>query len=289
MTFPFFHYNAEQEPPFTVFVEHHDQTRDGHWRPEAFVMLTPRLRTSGFLLALSPEELQSFLLLLTFITADGRIAPATSQLAQTLGTSEAKTRARLERLLKVEWLGQHIVTKNDSGAGWHSYSPVLGLLPFREEEEVDPPQAVYRVAPRKVIIEHSRRTYARPRAEVEREIEQFFSKSSPSSHQSHKPSHSPMTYQSPTPQNEASNQLRDALIQVGVYAEQADELLVDYDHVRIQRQLMWLPYRGARNSAGFLIAAIRDNYEAPIALQKSQSAEDEVDIDTTALNVSDAE
>jgi hypothetical protein len=117
MTFPSFHYNAGQEPPFTIFVEHRDNTRDRHWRPAAFVMLTPSLRTSGFLMALSPEELQSFLLLLTFVTADGRIAPITAQLAEALGTSEAKTRARMERLLKTQWQGQRIAAKHDFGQG----------------------------------------------------------------------------------------------------------------------------------------------------------------------------
>jgi len=272
MTFPNFHYNTNQEAPFTIFVEHPDKTRDGHWRPAALVWLTPSLRTSGFLLALPPEELQSFLLLLTFITADGRIAPITPQLAVAFGQSEAKTRARLERLLKTQWLGQPIITKQQTGVGGESYAPVHGLLPFREETNREPSQVVYRAAPREAIIEHSRRSYARPRAEVEREIEQFLSKSrlAPPPTKSKKLFKPPMTYQEPTsqpsPQDEASNQLRDAMIRAGLDAEQADVILAEHDPIRIQRQLTWLPYRGARNPTGLLLAAIRGDYEAPPAV-----------------------
>ncbi len=273
MAFPIFQYNANQEAPFTVFVEHQDKTRDGHWRPAAFVMLTPSLRTSGFLLALPPEELQSFLLLLTFVTAEGHIAPYMWQLAEALGQSEAKARARLERLLKAQWLGQRIVTKQDAGAGWPSYAPVHGLLPLREEGNREAPQVIHQAVPREVIIEQSRRLYARPRAEVEAEIAQFLSKSLPTPpHIKSKKSPMPfMTYQEPTlqpsPQDEASNALRDALIQFGLYPEQAEEILAEYEQERVERQLAWLPYRGARNPAGMLMAAIRGDYEAPPALR----------------------
>src|SRR4028119_672954 len=101
MSFPFFRYNSGQEPPFTLFIEHRDKTRDGHWRPEAFLMLSRSLRTSGFLVALPPEDLQSFLLLLTFLTPNGDCAPTVSQLATALRLSHAKTRARMDPLVAV--------------------------------------------------------------------------------------------------------------------------------------------------------------------------------------------
>ncbi len=263
-------------------------------------MLTPSLRTSGFLFALPPEELQSFLLLLTFVTAEGHIAPYLWQLAEALGQSETKTRARLERLLKAQWMEQHIVAKHGGGADRPFYSPIHGLLPLREEGNKEPPQVIYQATPREVIIEQSRRLYARPRAEVEAEIAQFLSKSplTPPPIKSKKPSKTAMTYQEPTPQlspqDEAHNQLRDALIQAGLYPEQADELLAEYDHERIQRQLAWLPYRGARNPAGMLMAAIRGDYEAPPAVRPTPIAPPpetltETPLDTTALEVPHAE
>lgn len=195
----------------------------------------------------------------------------------------------------MQWQGQRIVAKHNFGKGQQSYSPVPSLLPFREEEAIEPAQVIYPAVPREVIIEQSRRLYARPRAEVEREIEQFLSKDrfAPFPSKISNASETPMTYQPQTPQEEAYVQLRDALIQVGIYPEQAEELLVEYDHERIQQQLLWLPYRGARNPAGFLITAIRHDYEAPIALLQNDEANEErqaeTDIDTTALNMPDAE
>jgi hypothetical protein len=268
MTFPIFHYNAEQEAPFTLFVDHRDRMRDGHWQPSAFIKLTPSLRTSGFLFALQSEELRSFLLLLTFVTNDGRIAPEISQLAEALGTSKIAARARIERLVKARWLGQAIVTQQSEN-GWLSYSPAPGVLPLHEAEHHEP-VVTYKAAPREAIIEHSRRTYARPRAEVEQQIEaQFAGRIKPPSPTSTSVKQRVMTYLSP--QDEATLQLKQTLIGVGVYPEQADELLAEYDHLRIKRQLAWLPHRGARQPAGFLIAAIRDDYEAPAAFKQQST------------------
>lgn len=60
------------------------------------------------------------------------------------------------------------------------------------------------------------------------------------------------------------------LIETGLSEEQAVGLVQRFDLVRIRRQLAWLPYRHARNQAGFLLAAIEDNYEAPPALWQSR-------------------
>lgn len=70
----------------------------------------------------------------------------------------------------------------------------------------------------------------------------------------------------PDPQQDLVRQqavVRRKLLNVGIPPEQADELLEHFDWVRIQRQLMWLPYRNVRNRAGFLLAAIKDDYAAP--------------------------
>ena len=40
-----------------------------------------------------------------------------------------------------------------------------------------------------------------------------------------------------------------------------------YDALRIRRQLAWLPRRRAKNAAGYLLAAIKDDYAAPRAVQ----------------------
>jgi hypothetical protein len=61
--------------------------------------------------------------------------------------------------------------------------------------------------------------------------------------------------------------LQQQLERQGLTTEQALDLLHKFDPVRIQRQLMWLPYRHARHTAGLLIAAIEDDYEAPPVLR----------------------
>lgn len=275
MTFPAFHYNPQQEAPFTLFIEHRDKTRDGHWRPATFVMLTSSLRTSGFLWALPPEDLKSFLLLLTFVTPNGNIAPSVPQLATALRLSEAKTRERLARLVATHWHEQPIVLPHRMGNGLDTFSLAPRFLPVREEEIGAYPakiQTPYKAAPREVIIEHSRRMYGRPRAEVERMIMEQMGYKKPVEAGLATSATSPQS-----PRDDADTALRDELRQVGLLPDQVNELLARFDTVRIRRQLMWLPYRPARNRAGLLLAAIKDDYEAPPNMRRSKRGQDEPD------------
>ncbi|MDF2441466.1 MAG: hypothetical protein JWN98_2450 [Abditibacteriota bacterium] len=262
MTFPLFHYQAEHEPPFTIFIEHRDKSQ-GHWRPAAFVRLTASLRTSGFLLALPPDEMKTFLLLLTFVTPNGDCRPTVSQLATALRLSEAKTRVRLERLLEVRWQEQPIVLPHHPGNCLKAFTLMPGLLPVQEEKgTAAPPAPLYRAAPREAVIEHSRRTYGRPRAEVERQIEEQMGYKRPPETASDTVAGMPAPAED---SHDPKARLRRDLLAVGLLPQQADELITHYDEVRIRRQLMWLPHRFVRNRAGFLLAAIKDDYAAPAA------------------------
>lgn len=176
MTLPHFHYNPNQEPPFTIYIEHRDKTRDGHWRPAAFVKLSSELRTSGFLSALPPEDLKTFLLLLSFVAPSGRCASSLPQLASALRQSEARTRARMERLTGARWHDQPLVLPARHGNGLEAYTLTPGLLPIQEEPvpTASPPSGTpYTAAPREAVIAFSRERYARPRAQVERQIAQL--------------------------------------------------------------------------------------------------------------------
>lgn len=287
MAFPAFHYNPGQEPPFTILIEHGDKTQDGHWRPAAFVGLTPSLRTSGFLGALPPEELKNFLLLLSFVTPNGHIAPTLPQLAAALRVSQAKARARMERLTALRWHNQPIVLSHQLGNGLDAFTPAPGFLPLREESADQPvnTQAPYQAAPRAVIIEQSRRLYGRPRAEVERQIAARMGWKKPDDASSSPKPDSDSAVSALVDSDTAESTkagsaivqgvpnptLRDELLDVGLQPEQADSLLKRYDEIRIRRQLMWLPYRTVRNRAGFLLAAIKDDYEAPLNWHRSHS------------------
>lgn len=253
MTMPFFHYNPDQEAPFTLFIEHRDKTQDGHWRPAAFAMLTKSLRTSGFLFALPPEDLKSFLLLLTFLTPNGDCAPTLPQLAEAFRLSQGKARARMERLLAARWHDQPIVLPHRFGTV-EAFAPSPGLLPVREEEPKADEAPSLKSVPREIIIERSRRLYARPRAEVERQIAEMNEWKLPDDD---------ATASGEAPPSDPNAELRSELLRAGLLPNQANELIARFDEVRIRRQLMWLPYRNVRKRAGFLIAAVKDDYEAP--------------------------
>ena len=165
-----FSYNPDQEPPFVIYLAHEDKTQ-GSWRPRAMLGLTPALRTSGFLSAIEPEELHSLLVLLSFLSPDGRLVAFTLSLAQALGTSPAKARVRFERLCETRWLGQPIVFATQRGDGLDGFATVPGFIPLVEEPPHDENGPVIRVVPREAVIAHSRRTYARTCGEVERAIE----------------------------------------------------------------------------------------------------------------------
>lgn len=292
MTFPFFRYNPMQdatpeaapEPPFSVVVEAKDAVRNKSWRPEAFIKLNQTWRTSGFLDVLPPEELKSFLLLLSFLTPNGHVSPDVVQLASALRSSPAKARARMKRLTALRWQEQPFVLPLKHGNGLDAFVLAPGFVPVQQNVPQEPQPAPLQGGFRDVIIAHSRRHYTKPRAEVEEFINSQLRRTSPPSPSSIK---IPMPEQASIPVAPASavavdepqRQLWAELLDVGLEAAQADDLLARFDPVRIKRQLAWLPYRPVRNRVGFLIAAVKDDYEAPRHLsrpvQQPKAAEDD--------------
>lgn len=260
MAFPLFRYNSTQEtspqPPLSILVARREIGRAGAWRPEAHVSLTKTLRTSGFLMALPPEDLKSFLVLLTFLLPNGHCSATLEQLAGALHLSPAKARARMSRVVDWRWQEQAILLYHQTGNGLETYTLAPGFLPVVEESVEPPSKPPLKAVPREVVIEHSRRTYARPRAEVEAEIARLNEWELPQNNEAPKPEPEPID-----PNKAAA---RRELLRVGLLPEQADELLARFDLIRIKRQLMWLPQRQVRNRAGFLLAAIKDDYAAPL-------------------------
>ncbi len=142
----------------------------GSWRPDAFIMLTKSLRTSGFLWALPPEDLKTFLLLLAFITPEGRCAVDVLPMASALHLSPSKAQVQLERLRALRWKGQPVVLSHHADSGLEIFGLAPGFLPVNEEETKPKALEVLKTVPRDIVIEYSRRRYGRPRAEVERQI-----------------------------------------------------------------------------------------------------------------------
>ena len=263
MAFPLFRYNSDDEdsaqPPLSILVAPRDVGREGAWRPDAFIGLTKTLRTSGFLMALPPEDLKSFLVLLTFLTPNGHCTVMVRQLATTFHLSPGKTRARMNRLVDFRWLEQPIIHYHQAESGVEIYALMPGFLPTVEERVQPPPQPLLKAAPREIVIEHSRRKYARTRAEVEAEIAQL---------NGWKPIGEKVEAKPLDPQ---TAKVREGLIEAGLLPQQADDLLERYDLPRIERQLQWLPLREARSPVGFLLSAIKNDYEAPPGWKPNRS------------------
>ena len=257
MTFPLFRYNSAQEepaqPPLSILVMPRDVGREGAWRPDAFVSLTKTLRTSGFLMALPPEDFKSLLMMLTFLSPNGHCTVMVQQLATAFHLSPHKTRARMNRLVEFRWLEQPIIRYHKAESGVETYALMPGFVPVIEEQVQRSPAPLLKAVPREVVIEHSRRKYARTRAEVEAEIAKL---------NNWKPIGEKMSVEA-KPLNPQTAKVREKLIQAGLLEQQADDLLDRYDVPRIERQLEWLPLREARSPVGFLLSAIKNDYEAP--------------------------
>lgn len=270
------------------------------------VFLTRGLVTSGFLSAITPEDLKTLLYLLTYVEKDGRCQPIIEQLARDMAVSAAKVKSRLARLSQVRWNGRPVVVQTrrmgteayqlassflgvgeisttDQTAtmapGQRSHTPLTPAQPSSVESThpdgtSEPPGLVST----RQIIEASRRSYGEPREAVERNIAKQMGWQYPFQSPNEKRRE---TEESPNVQERASSDrqasLHDRLIAKGITSDQAQFLTENYPINRIERQLDWLPYRNAKNPASFLVAAIREDYEAPSFAGKRKSQRDHLD------------
>src|SRR4051794_22089503 len=76
--------------PFAILHLRREQTRAGYFRPDARLVITSALRTSGLLLALPEGELKSLLFLLSFLSPNGWCRPTAPELAAAMQVSEAE-------------------------------------------------------------------------------------------------------------------------------------------------------------------------------------------------------
>lgn len=279
---PTTHHNLET--PFLIRVEHLDVTASGYFRPSAFVAFSSLLRTSGLLNSMTLEAVKDLLLMLTFVTPNGHCAPSVHQLAGAMRVGPGKARGRMERLTAFRWQGEPLLIHSESESGLEVFAPRPWLAPASEDAKQKPqvtPAPPIIAAPRAAVIAHTRATYARPRAEVEREIEEMMGYR----RDEHGRPYRTLSRTEPDPKPEApltaeqveqrreQDEVKELLLQAGLQVEQAESLVASYDTVRIRRQLMWLPQRRAKNPAGMLLAAVKDNYEAPPGLWRSSLPE----------------
>ena len=245
------------ERPFVI--EHLRQAvqQGGHFQPGARIILAPALRTSGLLFQLPSEDARSLILMLTFLTANGNVCPSVYELAGGMQVSEGQARLRMERLTKARFQGQPLafLIARESGIDAYGLSPHL----FKDihQESIEPVSAPLRVAGRDAIIAHTRKNYAKPRAEVEAMI---------ANQMGWEPTEPPGD-----PQERAVWEIRQSLRLLGVSKDQIERILTNYPIQQIQQQVEWLPYRNANNPMRYLIAAIEGHYDMPLSL-KQQAA-----------------
>lgn len=248
--------------PFIVRMHRAEETSGGYFRPTASVEISPVLRTSGLLRALPADHLKSLILILTFVSPNGDVLPTVQQLAEAAQSNETIFRQNLAPLTSFTWQGERVVRvlARESGMDAITISPHLVAVEHDAPASFDT-RPVLKAVGRDRLIAHSRATYARPRAEVERDIAERMGWEYPASSVEQAES---------TPVEQAVLKLRRRLLAVGVAKEQADFLLSRCEIADIEQQLNWLPYRHAKIPAKFIVAAIMGHYEAPPMLRGSE-------------------
>jgi hypothetical protein len=241
--------------PFVIEHLRRDESSD-HFTPAARLLVTPALRTSGLLQSLSDREAKSLLLLLTFLTPNGSIRPTAVELASAMNVSEGQARERFAHLAASSWQGEPVAHAITRESGLDCFTPSRHVVAEREPaaaEGARQEQPLYRAAGRDAVIAHSRATYARPRAEVEREILEQLGHSAEEA--------------ADTPEGAT----RRRLLALGVSREQVDLLFASHTLDEITRQLDWMPHRAAKSPARFIVAAIQNRYEPPARIRLEQA------------------
>lgn len=247
--------------PFVIELTWEEEKQKGSMKPRAALRLNPSIRTSGLLAALPADELKSLLFVLTFLHPNGYCQASVPELCHGMRLSELRLRGRMRRLADFRWQGRPVLVEIKRESGLDAYTPTREVLQVVERvvpHEEPPSSSPLRAAGRQAVIDHSRANYARPRAEVEAEIARLNGWEPP--------------VESLTPEERHSADLRSRLEVAGVPRPQADILVRRFDHDVIERQLGWLPHRAAKSPGRFLVAAIQNNYEPPIALRKTEDS-----------------
>ena len=242
--------------PFVVEHRQEERALSGTFRPSARLVLTERVRTAGLWNALTAEDFQTLLLLLTFLTPNGWCRPTLPEMAQAMQTSHAKARGRLHRLTQVKWQGQPLAAVLSRPDGLDAYLPGRHLLAHENAPLDEPPQpAPAHTAGRDAVIAYSRARYNKGREEVEREIAERMGWAPPS-----------FAGDDPAVAGDKQRAFQ-AMTNFGMPKEQALDLLARFELGAVESQIAWLPSRNAKNPARFLAAAIEGGYDKPLHLR----------------------
>ncbi len=249
--------------PFVIEQYQQGRSASGAFQPAARLLLTAALRTSGLWKAVPPEELRDLMLALTFLTPNGRIQPTLPELAEAMQASHAQARGRMLRLTRREWRGQPLVRELNRQNGLDAYLPGRQLVGSQQEPQNARPPVPAAIlseprAGREALIANSRARYATPRAEVEADIARRMGWGTP-------------LFEDEEPGvAEEKRQLYEKLSEQGMPKDKALDILSRFDLGQVLSQIEWMPHRGAKNPARYLMAAIENNYEPPVAVRAEQ-------------------
>ena len=176
--------------------------------------------------------------------------------------SHAQTRARMLRLSRRVWRGQPLVVELNRQSGLDAYLPGRHILGSCQEQELPTATAQSVLteprAGREALIAHSRSWYATPRAEVEADIARRMGWGAPA-------------FEDEEPGiAEEKRQLYEKLSEQGMPKDKALDILSRFDLGQVRKQIEWMPHRGAKNQARYLVAAIENNYDPPVAVRSEQ-------------------
>lgn len=211
-----------------------------------------RARQAGLLSALPPRSWQTLSALLSFETCDGDCPFTPEHLAVALGISPDEAGGRLQELLLCAWNGMPLLelVYDGNGAVQGAHLSFLSLLDEGANAATEnaaggiskptiPPSDL--PSPERIVA---------PTSEVETEAKgRATGRSGP-------------LMRDRTGGGEADD-LRDRMEAIGLYPDQAEELLRRYPEDRLLRQLEWLPHRKPRNPAAYFIRAVEENWAAP--------------------------
>lgn len=120
---------------------------------------------------LGPSDVGYLALLMPFVTANGDVGPSAATVSAALGGLRPTLRLRLLRLARRYWRGQPVLYVRRTASGLETFHPAKLVLGRREF--FPPPETPHGVSPAagsRAIIDASRAAYARPKAEVEKEL-----------------------------------------------------------------------------------------------------------------------
>lgn len=236
------------EAPFNVLhLRIPEKPGDSHYTPSAHVALAPALKSGELLRSLPGEEAKTLLTLLAFVTQNGVVQVYASDIAGVLAVSERKARDRLLRLETLVWKGEPLVRTVHIAPGVDAFAPAIHLLAHQHqpEPEANPPLPAFT----------STQTHAVSLATPLERAEPVASATTLNTELSNK-----------SGDEDRINAMRDTILRLcayGISEDEAAHLVATYPLERIERQILWMGYRQARTPARFLIAAIRNDYDAP--------------------------